>query len=84
VLLDPNTLNATAFTFRTEFVMSEATNAGAQSSPETMTPETPQRGDVLERGLLIGAHQLRRADVGDLRMSTPVEVIEAIPVSLAS
>jgi hypothetical protein len=30
------------------------------------------------------AHQLGRADVGDLWMSTPVEVIEAIPVSLAS
>jgi acyl-CoA reductase-like NAD-dependent aldehyde dehydrogenase len=34
--------------------MSEATNAGARISSETMTSGTPQRGDVLERGLLIG------------------------------
>jgi acyl-CoA reductase-like NAD-dependent aldehyde dehydrogenase len=34
--------------------MSEATNADVQISSETMMSETPQRGDVLERGLLIG------------------------------
>jgi hypothetical protein len=34
--------------------MSEATNASDRISSETMTPGTPQRGDVPERGLLIG------------------------------
>jgi acyl-CoA reductase-like NAD-dependent aldehyde dehydrogenase len=34
--------------------MSEATKADVQISSETMMPETPQRGGVLERGLLIG------------------------------
>src|SRR5260370_39414845 len=48
------TLNAVAFTFRTEIVMSEARNADVQTSSETMMAETRQRGDVLERGLLIG------------------------------
>jgi hypothetical protein len=47
-------LNAAAFTFRTEIVMSEAGNADVQISSETMMPETPLRGGVLERGLLIG------------------------------
>src|SRR5258706_15903481 len=47
-------LNPVAFTFRTEIVMSEARNADVQISSETMMSETPQRGDVLERGLLIG------------------------------
>lgn len=54
VLLDPKTLNAVAFTFRTEIVMSEARNADVQISVETTMSETPRRGDVLERGLLIG------------------------------
>jgi vanillin dehydrogenase len=52
------TLGAVAFTFRTEIVMSEATNADVQTSVETMTSETPQRGDVLERGLLIGGKRV--------------------------
>src|SRR5258708_15092633 len=47
-------LNAVAFTLRTEIVMSEARNADVQISSETMMSETPQHGDVLERGLLIG------------------------------
>jgi vanillin dehydrogenase len=34
--------------------MSEATNADVQPSSETRMSETPQSGDVLERGLLIG------------------------------
>jgi vanillin dehydrogenase len=34
--------------------MSEATKADARISSETMMPETPPRGGVLERGLLIG------------------------------
>ena len=34
--------------------MSEARNADVQMSVETVISETPQRGDVLERGLLIG------------------------------
>ena len=34
--------------------MSEARSADVQISSETMMPETPQRGGVLERGLLIG------------------------------
>jgi len=47
-------LNAVAFTFRTEIVMSEARNADGRMPVETVMSETPQRGDVLERGLLIG------------------------------
>ena len=34
--------------------MSEARSADVQISSETMMSETPQRGGVLERGLLIG------------------------------
>ena len=34
--------------------MSEASNAGVHISAETVMPETPPRGGVLERGLLIG------------------------------
>jgi acyl-CoA reductase-like NAD-dependent aldehyde dehydrogenase len=34
--------------------MSEAKNADVQTPAETVTSESPQRGDVLERGLLIG------------------------------
>src|SRR5216683_2513390 len=47
-------LNAVAFTFRTEIVMSEVRNADVQPSSETRMSETPQRAGVLERGLLIG------------------------------
>src|ERR1700750_706035 len=46
--------NAAAFTGRTEIVMSEATSADVQISSETVMSEAPQRGGVLERGLLIG------------------------------
>src|SRR6202007_672280 len=38
----------------TEIVMSEARNADVQMSAETVRTEPPQRGDILERGLLIG------------------------------
>jgi hypothetical protein len=34
--------------------MSEAKNAPVQTPAETVTSESPQRGAVLERGLLIG------------------------------
>jgi hypothetical protein len=34
--------------------MSEARNADVQIPAGTVMSETPQRGDVLERGLLIG------------------------------
>src|SRR6266567_7561118 len=47
-------VNAVAVSFRTEIAMSEARNADVQMSVETVISETPQRGDVLERGLLIG------------------------------
>src|SRR5438445_10020713 len=47
-------LNAVAFTFGTEIAMSEVRNADVRVSAETVRPETPQRGGVLERGLLIG------------------------------
>jgi hypothetical protein len=47
-------LNAVAFTFRTEIVMSVARSADVQISAGTVKSGTPQRGDVLERGVLIG------------------------------
>jgi Aldehyde dehydrogenase family len=47
-------VTAVAFTCRTEIVMSEARNAGGRMSPGTVMPGTPQHGDALERGLLIG------------------------------
>jgi hypothetical protein len=47
-------LSAVAFTFGTEIVMSEDRNAGVQRPAGTVVSGTPQRGDVIERGLLIG------------------------------
>src|SRR5712691_3899733 len=38
--------------------MSEVSNAGIQMSAETVMSETPQRGGVLERGLLIGGESV--------------------------
>jgi vanillin dehydrogenase len=46
------------FTFRTEIAMSEARNADVQIPPEIIMPETRQRDDVLERGLLIGGNSV--------------------------
>jgi hypothetical protein len=39
--------------------MPEARNADVQISVETVMPEPPQRGGVLERGLLIGGKSVR-------------------------
>jgi vanillin dehydrogenase len=47
-------VNAAAFTFRTEIVMSEATNAGVQMPAQTVLSGAPRGGEVIERGLLIG------------------------------
>jgi hypothetical protein len=46
------------FTVRTETAMSEARNADVQIPPEIIMPETRQRDDILERGLLIGANSV--------------------------